>query len=372
MIRNLAISLFCLLLCSAFVPRRTPSSVGQTLTPDSLTALWHYTEGIKDYRIKGDTLAAIASFEAALAADSAYAPAYYELATLLLYDDNTRAADLARHAHEIDTADKWFLRFYGQALVVNGRYDRAMDVYRRLCASESRNPDNYRLLALLHEQQGETAAAIAVLDSAELRFGKIPLLSMHKRRLLIGDKQYERALSEALAMVDAAPYEPENRVVLAEIYAITGRDSLARAEFGRALEIDSTNLSTLISLADYYNRKRDYASYLSISQPIFANDDLPLEEKVRIFRQFTSDLRFYREFYPYLHTLAATLSIQYPREKSVVDLYGGHLIASGETEQALAYYKNHLDDLPPQKDYYAMVIDIETYLQHPEDRKSVV
>ena len=366
MIRKLSIPVLCLLLCCGFAPRRTPPEATQGAVPDSLAALWHYTEGIKRLRIEGDTLAAKESFAEALAADSAYAPAYFELATLALYRDNARAAELAGRAHRIDTANKWYLRYYGQALVMDGRYDRALDVYRRLCRTESRNPDNYRLLSLLHEQKGDTAEALSVLDSAELRFGKIPLLSMHKRRLLIADKQYDRALSEAEAMVDAAPYEPENRVVLAEVYAATGRDSLARAEFGRALEIDSTNLSTLISLADYYNRKRDYPSYLNISRMIFANDELPLEEKTRIFRQLTGDLRFYREFYPYIHTLAVTLSMQYPDDKRVVELFGGHLIASGETEQALSYFKSHLGDTPPQKEYYAMVVDIESYLQRPD------
>lgn len=365
--RTLAISLLCLLLCSGFAPRRTlPPAPEAEIACDTLSPLWHYTEGIKEYLIRGDTTAAERRFEAAVAADSTYAPAYYALATLKLQRNGTGAAELARRAHELDTADKWYLRFLGQALVVDGRYGEALGVYRRLCATESRNPDNYRLLALLHEQQDDPRSAIAVLDSAEVLFGKIPQLLVHKRRLLIADRQYERALREAQALVDAAPYEPENRVVLAEVYAITGRDSLARDEFRKALELDSTNLSTLVSMADYFNRKRDYPAYMNISRLIFARDELPLEEKVRIFRQFTGDLRFYREFYPYINTLAVTLATRYPDRPEVVRLYGEHLIASGETEQALAWYKRHLADVPPDREVYTMVVDIESYLRRPD------
>lgn len=49
-----------------------------------------------------------------------------------------------------------------------------------------------------------------------------------------------------------------------------------------------------------------------------------------------------------------------------MELYAGHLIASGELEQALALYKSHLADQPPAEEYFRAVIDIESYLQHPD------
>ncbi|MFB0956876.1 MAG: tetratricopeptide repeat protein, partial [Alistipes putredinis] len=75
---------------------------------------------------------------------------------------------------------------------------------------------------------------------------------------------------------------------------------------------------------------------------------------------------FYREYYPQLNTLASTLAVRYPQDRRVVELYAKHLIASGELEQALALYKLHLDDQPPVEEYFRSVIDIESYLQHPD------
>ena len=49
-----------------------------------------------------------------------------------------------------------------------------------------------------------------------------------------------------------------------------------------------------------------------------------------------------------------------------MELYAGHLIASGELEQALALYKRHLAAQPPAEEYFRAVIDIESYLQHPD------
>ncbi len=77
-------------------------------------------------------------------------------------------------------------------------------------------------------------------------------------------------------------------------------------------------------------------------------------------------MRFYREYYIQLNALASTLAVRYPQDRRVVELYAKHLIASGELEQALALYKLHLDDQPPVEEYFRSVIDIESYLQHPD------
>ncbi len=132
------------------------------------------------------------------------------------------------------------------------------------------------------------------------------------------------------------------------------------------MQIDSTDVGTLMSLADYYNGRRDYRSVLDVTQRLFDSDQMPLDAKIKRFEHLTSDMRFYREYYIQLNALASTLAVRYPQDRRVVELYAKHLIASGELEQALALYKLHLDDQPPVESYYRSVIDIESYLQHPD------
>ncbi|MFR4235845.1 MAG: tetratricopeptide repeat protein [Alistipes onderdonkii] len=133
-----------------------------------------------------------------------------------------------------------------------------------------------------------------------------------------------------------------------------------------AMQIDSTDVGTLMSLADFYNGRHDYRAVLDVTQRLFESDKMPLDTKIKRFGIFTSDMRFYREYYPQLNTLASTLAVRYPQDRRVVELYAKHLIASGELEQALALYKLHLDDQPPVEEYFRSVIDIESYLQHPD------
>ena len=334
--------------------------------PDSLRSVWYYTEGVKERTIAGDTTRARALFREAIRLDSTCAPAWYELAGSMLGTSPEEAVEAARHAWELDSTNRWYQQFYGQALVMTNRYDEALKVYRRLMKDQPENPDNYRIVAALYEQKQSPFMALVTLDSAEVRFGRIPLLSIMKRRLLVETNQIDKALDEARTLVEEAPYEAEHHVVLAELYAEDKQDSLALAEYRRALQIDSTNVQTLMALADFYVGRHDYRSLLAVTRQLFLSDDLPLEMKIKRFGNYTSDTRFYREYYFQLNDLASTLAIRYPDDPRVVELYAQHLIASGELEQALSLYKSHLGDHPPVEEYYRMVIDIESYLQHPD------
>lgn len=363
--RPAAISIVCAaFFLTAFAAGKNSSPVPEWA--DSLRSFYLYTEGIKLHTIAGDSLRARELFGQAVRADSSFAPAYYEMAVAQVDSSPAEAAELARKAYELDTANLWYRSLYGQALVYSGQYDRALGVFRDLRRTDPKNPDNYRILAALYELSRQPFAAIATLDSAEVRFGRIPVLSAMKRQLLLATHQTDKAVAEARAMVDAAPYDAENRVVLAGLYARTGKDSLALAEYGKALEADSTSLATLAALSDYYNDRRDFRSMLAVTKRMFALDAMPLASKAARFGQFTSDMRFYREYYIQLNDLASMLAIRYPREKQAVELYARHLIASGQLEQALELYKSHTLDTPPEEDYFTSVIDIETYLRRPD------
>ncbi len=364
--RFAAITLLCILFGSAFVAGKSPAGTPVPPWADSLRSLYLYTEGIKANSIAGDSARARRLFTEAIRADSTFAPAWFELATNGLYNTPDEAVTLADAAYRLDTTNKWYMQFYGQTLIYADRYPEAREVYRKMVEREPSDPENYRLLAALYEETKNPFMALTTLDSAEMRFGRIPVLSAMKRRLLIATRQTDKAIEEARALVDAAPYDAQNHVALADLYARTNKDSLAQAEYGLAMQIDSTDVQTLLSLADYYDGRHDYRALLSVTKRIFEAREVPLEMKVRQFEQITSDRRFYREYYLQINDLASTLAVRYPNDKRIVELYANHLIASGELEQALVLYKQHLDDQPPVEEYYRMVIDIEGYQKHAD------
>ena len=359
-----------LFLATAFVAGKGPQGASSqppaSEWPDSLHSVWLYTEAIKHNVISGDTAQARQLLLDAIHADTNYAPAYFALSSGRLAASADEAVSFARRAWELDTANLWYERNYGQALLMAGRYGEALERYRRLVVRDPKDPDNFRLLAALYDQQRNPYMALATLDSAELRFGRIPYLLAVKRRLLIATNQIDKAIDEARRSVADNPYDPENRIILASLYGMAKRDSLALAEYDSIFAIDSANVEALMSLSDFYNDRMDYRSLLAVNQKLFQSEEMPVEDKVKRFKLFTTDVRFYREYYPQLHTLASTLAIRHPKDPSVVELYADHLIQSGELDQALAFFKLHLHDTPPQKSYYQWVLDIESYKQRPD------
>ncbi len=358
------------LLC-VVLPLTARTDIPPRREADTTSALWHYTEGIKRRFIHRDTLGAMRLYERALERDSAFAPAHYELSQLLVDRDGAEAVRHARAAYRSDSTNRWFLRTLVHALVSSGSIERperrgeVLALYRKLVAEE-KSPDNYRLLSLLYERAGEPDEAIATLDSAALLFGRIPYLERQKIRILLNTNRLDDALRMSEQQVDADPSDPEALLLLAELNGMSRRDSAARVCYRRALELDRTNLRVLVAYSDFAVDRRDYDTYFDLLTQIFYRKELPLEEKLRIFRRLTSDRKFYGERYTQLSGLADALVLTYPEDRAVVELYRDHLLAGGRFEQVGAFFKRKLGEDAPLLEDFMLVIELEDYLKRPD------
>ena len=334
--------------------------------PDSLRATYKYTDALKALTIHNDTTKGVALLKEAVEIDSTYAPAHYELASYYLENNPQHATTHARKAYEQDTTSRWYMGLYGQVMAISGNFDGALPIFQKLIKVDRNNPDHYRILSILYQQRKQPYSAIATLDSAEVRFGKINALTNMKRHLLIRTNQMDRAINEAKQAVEEAPYEVDNVISLGHTYASAGRDSLAKVTLEQAIKMDSTSIDALTTYIDFCSQRHDMQGYLSTLKMLFAQKPYPLDRKVDIVKKLTSDHTFYGNNFYQIGSLLQTLMIHHPEQKSVIDLYGDHLLACGDFESALTHFKEQLDNDPPQMDYYMAVIDIEDYLQHPD------
>lgn len=376
-LKNICSAAIIVVFLSGFASARRPSAANRAVAeptperqieyPESLRRTYLYIDGIKALELHGDTLQAERLWREAVACDTAYAPALYRLAMLAAARDSlAAAAELARRTYTLDTMNRWYTQLYGRMLIATEQYDQALPIYRRLTAIDSRDPEHYRLLALLYARGGLPFSAIATLDTAEIRFGRHRILSDMKQQLLFSTVQLERAVEEGRRTVESFPYDVEAYISLSEAYSATGQDSLALATLNDAFKIDSTDLTLMQALGRYYETHRRYRDYLSIERRLFADDRIPVERKIKRFEQLTSSIDFYREYYFQLNDLASTLAVKYPDNREVVDLYGGHLVASGNAETALDYYRRHLDRDDPDLGTYLIIMQLEAYLEHTD------
>lgn len=347
------------LFCCGFAPRHKATRQQEPQRPISEL----YAEAIKQATIHHDTLKAKSAIEAIFRQDSTYAPAQNLLSRLTT--NRSEAVRMAERAYRSDTTNRYYLEDYGGALVRGGEYNKAVSIFQKIVA-KSTEPDHYRILAILLDSNRRTAEALAVLDTAEIRFGRIPLLGRLRQYYLLKTGKTLAAEADARKAIEEAPYLAENHISLAEIYAMTRRDSLAIASFQRAIAIDSLAIEPWLALAEYHQKRGNKTGYLTILERIFGSDQLPLEGKIEEWKSLTNDLASYRKFYPQYDALVKRLYIRHPESKEVATLYAQHLIMSGEIESALALCKQLIDKKDPKIEEFTRVIEIENHLNRPD------
>ncbi len=343
--------------CCGFIPQHRAARQKAPLKPISEL----YADAIKAATIHKDTIAALGAIEAIFQQDSNYAPALNLLSKITRVPKN--AIEYSERAYLSDTTNRYYLEDYGAALVRGEEYDKAVGVFRKI-VSRSTDPNHYRILAILLDSNRRTSEALAILDTAEMRFGRIPLLGRLRQYYLLKTGQTLAAEADARKAIEEAPYLAENHISLAEIYAMTRRDSLALDSFKRAIAIDTLALEPWLALAEYYQKQGNKGQYLNILERIFSNNQLPLEGKIEEWKRLVGDLSSYRRFYPQYDALIKRLYIHYPESKDVAVLYAQHLIASGDIEQALALCKRLIDYRKPVLEDFTRVIEIENHLSH--------
>ena len=356
--RGFAILLVALF-CCGFAPQH--KAAHQTTPQKSISEL--YAEAIKATTIHKDTLSATTAIEAILKQDSNHAPALNLLSRLT--KERKRAIGYAERAYISDTTNRYYLEDYGRALIEGGEYAKATPIFEKI-VGKSTEPNDYRVLAILLDGSRRTQEAIAVLDTAEVRFGRIPPLGRLRQYYLIKTGQTLAAEADAQKAIEEAPYLAENHISLAEIYAATRRDSLALASYRKAIAIDSLAVDPWLALAEHYQKRGNTGAYLTILEQIFSNNQLPLQGKVEEWKALSNDMNAYRKFYPQYDALIKRLYIRNPESKEVATLYAQHLILSGKIHDALLLCKQLIDPKKPDIEEFTRVIEIENHLNRPD------
>lgn len=352
--------------CSLFARSPRADAKSKKTLPRAEQASLFYLEGIKSNVLEGDSARAKAWFKKVLEIDSTHSPSLYELASLTALDQPEEALQYSLKANAIDTTNTWYKMQLGRLLIATQRYDSALTLYDQLIRMNPNDPDNYRLKALLYDQLGQPEKALEVLETAENRFGIIELLASHKVQLLLNTQQFDRAMAEARMLVETFPYNEDNYVVLAELYAMMNMNNLAQENYDKALSINPNSMRALASLNDFYKRQNDNVRFLETASKLFRLKEFPLETKLKFYEELFQNPSFVRNNFIQMGELVRTLAITYPEDLRTLDLYARYLIAGGSIEQALQLYKSHVTDSIPQKQIFNDIIGMEAYLKRAD------
>lgn len=324
-----------------------------------------HIEAVKCLTIGRDTVRAERLWREIIAEDSCYAPALYKLSQLSRVP-RSEVLGLARRAYEADSLNKWYCENYGMALMRHGLMDEALPVYKRLMALDNSQPSTYYYLAYIYATKRMPFAAIAVLDSADMRIGRNSYLASFKQSLLIETMQYERAIDIGRSLVEENPYDIDALVDLAKTYDVAGRDSLAYATFEQAYQLDTTRLETVVEALDYHISRGNNVERFRFEEKVFASDRFPVDVKLERIDIMMKERAFYADNYFRVGRLISMLAIRYPTDRQVIRTYTTHLCSAGMYDEAREYLSRHLDDENVVAEDYEVLIIIDTILERDD------
>lgn len=341
-----------MLFCGAFAPQHSAAQSNEELDL--------YTDALKQYLIYGDTVKARALINQVLESDSTYAPAHLLLSRI--ESDTEKAWAAAERALSSDSTDFHMLQNAAEKSWQAYKYERAKQHLTHLLP-HSQNPDHFRLLAILHNIKKERTEAIAVLDSAEVRFGKDSYLSRVRQQIYLDGGESQKAIKSALESVEEAPYEPMNHIALADVYATIGADSLADISYNNAIRLDNTDPTSWFEYAGFLDNRKRYTELLLVWRNVIELENVPLTTKVSIVESVTTTRRdFYRKNFLLIGPIVTRMYELYPTNSKVVDLYTTHLIASNRVEEALVMIKKGVVENKPTLEQLTRIIEIEDYV----------
>ncbi len=328
----------------------------------ALEPAFYYTEGLKVSQVRGDHVGAARLFDKAIETDSTHSPSYFAAANNIAMFDPELALRYSRRANGLEADNEWYRTQLARLLVMNMRYDEALSEYHELLRTSPDNPENYRMMAALYEVTRQPFAAIALLDSAETRFGRMEELTAMKREMYIKLNMLDEAIDESLAMIAEYPFDYRNYMIAGDLYLVRGRDSLARANLERAAALNPVGPDVLTSLSNYYRKTGDGPKFFATVKQIFRSGDMDVRAKIPMLREMIVDDEFFRRHYFGVSDLALILHGEYPSDFEVLELYARTLFAGGQTEDGLNLYKNYITDTTSMVAPFAFILEGEAFL----------
>lgn len=325
-----------------------------------------YLEGIKLQNI-GTLREAAKMYEAALRKVPEHAASYYRLSGIArMINDQQAALRYARQAYRIDTACRDYADNYARMLTVTGDYAAADSLFTVLLERDP-NIETMSLLAILKLEEGRPAEALALVDTAEVRGGIRPQMVDVKRQALIRMERYAEAFDYMSEVCTQMPGEASFRIQLAELAAALRRDSVALANYGAAIELDSAGFAPRMALAEYYRIKEMWPQFPEALVPVFAHADFPAKAKAEYFDTFVRTYPdVYRRYFVYMARLADAALRATPDDPDARELYAKNLIYSGQYDLAHQFLTNWIAEGNAPLKFYRDVIEMAQFRERPD------
>lgn len=332
---------------------------------DGDRAFTNYLNGKWMLSVESDPVKAGEYFVKALAIDSMYAPAHFEVANIL--KSKKDAVKHSRIAYESDPDNDAYIAQLSMLYAETGDMENAIEIGKELVNKKKNIQRNYTYLASLYMMSKNYQEALNCLDTLTSRFGESPEVQDFKSDVINAMRPDEKLMDKVKGMVADDPENPKLLVLLGNKYLQLRQDSVALQYYNSALDLDSGNIHALVSLFDYYNTKGERERVAVLAPRVFGSDEVIPFAKLSLFNDlFVKDEYYMRNHPSLVLEISRGLAAQYPADFEMQKLYAQQLIYNRRLDDALDLYKNLADRNIGGLMAYRYIIDIEYYGNRPD------
>ncbi len=227
--------------------------------------------------------AAIDLFDYCHQLDPSSGAVLYELSELYRYVKNDSLA-----IHALEDACKLYPKnyWYKNRLVTlyldSRRTDEALKTVEDMARLFPEKEEVLWMLHDLYESKNDYANMVKVLDKIEVKEGKSEKLSMMKFGLFVQMNDEKRAFEEMEKLADEYPNDLRYQVVIGDLYLDAGKKEEALKQYKMVEAQDSTNMTLLLSMANFYHQEGDEVRYQEYISKVLTHKDVDDVTRVRM------------------------------------------------------------------------------------------
>ncbi len=207
----------------------------------------------------------------------------YELSELYRYVKNdSLAIQSLEFACKLYPENYWYKNKLVSLYLEQRRTDEALKNVEEMARLFPEKEEVLWMLHDLYESKNDYANMVKVLDKIEVKEGKSEKLSMMKFGLFVQMNDEKRAFEEMEKLADEYPNDLRYQVVIGDLYLDAGKKEEALKQYKMVEAQDSTNMTLLLSMANFYHQEGDEARYQEYISKVLTHKDVDDVTRVRM------------------------------------------------------------------------------------------
>ena len=264
---------------------------------------------------------------------------YYLAQAQLRLDDLDAGRESLEKAVALDGGNFWYRRTLARLYLAQGKTAEGKQLYQALVQDF---PDNQSLpyeLLEIYLAEMDYDRALEALEEIEHQRGPSEEVVTTRHDIYQAQGRPDLAV-EALEAFNRDYSSPQILSMLGDAYLQDFKDSLARARFSEALELDSSYVPAVLGMSEVYRHQRQYPEYFKTLRPFFASPEVQAQSKSMYIGNISRSidpkvLQAQRASFDSLAVLAVENS---PADSTLYTTVGSYFFSTGRREEAQEYF----------------------------------